>query len=103
MRICNLLIKYDNIYSLYIFKSWYSSLESEAEEVYISLYMSWIERIFCHLYKSNSLCQVLGLPIVLDATLGLSLDIFSTGSFSISIPEIISDRNNLWVRTVTVG
>jgi hypothetical protein len=43
-------------------------------------------------------------PLELDPTLGLWLDLLFLRLFPISIPVILSDRNNyVWVRVVTVG
>ena len=39
-------------------------------------------------------CQALGPPLELDLTLGLSLDLLFLRLLSISIPVILSDRNN---------
>jgi hypothetical protein len=38
----------------------------------------------------------MGPPLELDPTLGLSLDIFFLRLLIISIPTILSDRNNYW-------
>jgi hypothetical protein len=40
------------------------------------------------------LSQALGLPLELDLTLSLLLDLLFLGLFSISIPVVLLDRNN---------
>ena len=49
---------------------------------------------FCECSIASVKCEAIGPPLDLDPTLGLSLDLLFLRLLSISIPVIISDRNN---------
>ena len=50
-----------------------------------------------------SWCQVLGSPLELDPTLGQLLEILFLRLLSISIPAVLSDRNNYGSEFLTLG
>ena len=49
---------------------------------------------FCEHFISSVIMSDLGPPLELDSTLGLSLDLLFFRFLSISIPVILSDKNN---------
>jgi hypothetical protein len=58
---------------------------------------NWLDKkhfSFRELSIASVIVSALGLPLELDPTLGLSLDLLFLRLLSISIPVILSDRNN---------